>query len=122
MSKPSLKSRPARIRIVFEYALWLVIAFLLALSYIYLLLGPIPKTTGLWDFVFYKLYFFGLLRLGLIIGCLVSGIFIMTDVYFLGSKELSSRRKIVLRILLLLVILTLVAGLHYLLEKVFNLI
>ena len=122
MSKPSLKSRPARIRIVFEYALWLVIAFLLALSYIYLLLGPVPKITGVWDFVFYKLYFFGLLRLGLIIGCLVSGIFIMTNVYFLGSKELSSRRKIVLRMLLLLVILMLVAGLHYLLEKVFNLI
>ncbi|MCC4213953.1 hypothetical protein [Leeuwenhoekiella parthenopeia] len=57
MSKPSLKSRPARIRIVSEYALWLVIAFLLALSYIYLLLGPVPKTTGVWDFVFYKLYF-----------------------------------------------------------------
>ena len=122
MSKSSLKSPAARIRIAFEYALWLVIAFLLVLSYIYLLLGPVPKTTGLWDFVFYKLYFFGLLRLGLIIGCLVSGIFIMTDVYFLGSKELSSRRKIVLRTLLLLVILMLVAGLHYLLEKVFNLI
>ena len=122
MNKPSLKSPPARIRIVSEYALWLVIAFLLALSYIYLLLGPVPKITGVWDFVFYKLYFFGLLRLGLIIGCLVSGIFIMTDVYFLDSKELSSRRKIVLRMLLLLVILMLVAGLHYLLEEVFNLI
>lgn len=122
MSMGKIKSRPWRTKIVLEYTLWTIVALIMGIGYMYLVLGPLPEANNLWDFFFGKLYLFGLVRVGLTIGSIVAVLFILFDVFLINKKQIFGKRKMMVRMLTLLLILAVVAILHYLLEKTFNLI
>ncbi len=107
---------------VLGYALWTMAALLLGIGYMYLVLGPLPEATNLWNFFFGKLYVFGLLRMGLIIGSIVTILFIMLDVFLIDKKKISGTNKVWARMLALCIVLAVVATVHYLLEKTIDII
>ena len=122
MNKETTMSRKKWAKTIWEYALWTMAALLLGLGYMYLVLGPPPEPTNTWNFFLGKIYLFGLVRIGLIIGGIVAVLFIIFDVFLINRKWALSKNKLGIRIIALLVILILVTTLHYLLEKTINLI
>ncbi|MBT30497.1 MAG: hypothetical protein CMO01_12635 [Thalassobius sp.] len=68
MNKGEIKSQRKWAKIVLEYSSWTMIALLLGIGYMYLVLGPLPEANNLWDFFLGKIYLFGLIHIGLIIG------------------------------------------------------
>ncbi|KAB5492128.1 MULTISPECIES: hypothetical protein [Flagellimonas] len=122
MNKVGIKSSRKRIKIVLGYAWWTMAALLLGIGYMYLVLGPLPEATNLWDFFFGKIYLFGLVRIGLIIGSIVATLFILSDVFLIRKKQIFGTNKVLVRMLALSIILVVVATLHYLMEKTIDLI
>ena len=122
MNKDNSKSRRKWTKIILEYVSWTMVALPLGIGYMYLVLGPLPEATNLWGFFFGKIYLFGLVRIGLIIGGIVAILFILLDVFWINKRQIFSKYKVVVRMLALLLITAFVATIHYLLEKTIDLI
>lgn len=122
MNKKANISRQKRTKTIWEYALWTMAALLLGMGYMYVVLGPPPEPTNIWNFFFGKVYLFGLVRVGLAIGSIVAILFILFSVFLINKKWASSKNKFVVQTAALLLIMVLVAMLHYLLEKNMDLI
>lgn len=122
MNKVEIASRRNWSKMVLVYALWTMAALLLGIGYMYLVLGPMPEATNLWDFFFGKLYVFGLFRIGLIIGGIVATLFIVLDVFLINKKKIFGTNKLWVRVLALWMIMAVVVTVHYLLEKTIDLI
>ncbi|WP_319381730.1 hypothetical protein [Thiomicrorhabdus sp.] len=107
---------------IFEYVLWTIAALLLGIGYMYLILGPAPEETSLVSFTTSKLYFFGMLYVGSIIGAILAVLFILFDVFYLKRKWQQSKHLFLKRVISMLFLLAGVGVLHYLLEKTFDVI
>lgn len=107
---------------IFEYTLWTIAALLLGMGYMYLILGPTPEETSLVSFTTSKLYFFGMIYVGSIIGAILATLFILLDIFYLKSKWQQSQHSLLKRVMSMLLLLAGVAILHYLLEKTFDVI
>jgi hypothetical protein len=122
MNKEANISRQKWTKTILEYTLWTMAALLLGMGYMYVVLGPPPEPTNIWNFFFGKVYFFGLVRVGLAIGSIVAILFILFSVFLINKKWASSKNKFVVQTVALLLIMVFVATLHYLLEKTMDLI
>lgn len=122
MNKENNMKRRKWSKIIWDYAWWTMFALLLGIGYMYLVLGPLPETKNLWDFLFGKIYLFGLLRIGLIIGGIVAILFMLVDVFLINKRQIFGMHKVRVRMLALLIILVFVTTIHYLLEKTIDLI
>lgn len=122
MNRKESITRQKWAKTIWEYALWTMAALLLGMGYMYLVLGPPPEPTNTWNFFLGKIYLFGLVRIGLVVGGIVAVLFIIFDAFFIKRKWALSKNKLGIRIIALLILLVLVAMLHYLLEKTINLI
>lgn len=113
-----------QLKTIFNYLLWIALALLLGLLYIRLLLGTPPneKEYNGWGYVFKLIYTFGLLRVGLIIGTVVAVLFIVMDVFYLKKRLNPYKNTFRLRLLVLFSITLVVAVIHYILEKVIDII
>lgn len=107
---------------IFEYVLWTIAALLLGIVYMYLIIGPAPEENGLVTFTTSKLYFFGMLYVGSIIGAILAALFIPLDVFYLKRKWQNSQHAFLKRAVSMLFLLAGVGVLHYLLEKTFDVI
>ncbi|MEW7280356.1 hypothetical protein ABW636_17330 [Aquimarina sp. 2201CG1-2-11] len=108
---------------ILTYLIWTAIALLLGIGYMRILLGAndAPKE-GLW-YLFHIFYNYGLIHLGLRIGGIIAILFIILDTFYLKKKLINNKIKSTLtRLLSLLVITILVGGIHYILEKVIDII
>ncbi|WP_321323639.1 hypothetical protein [Thiomicrorhabdus sp.] len=118
--------RAAMLKRIFEYVLWAIAAFLLGMGYIFLLftfiLGEIPEETSLISFVTLKLFIFGVIYVGSTFGVILAALFILLDVFYLKRKWQKSKHFFLKRVISLLLLLIVVAVLHYLLEKTFDVI
>ena len=111
---------------IFEYVLWTIAALLLGMGYMCLIftltLGQIPEETSLISFIISKLYVFGVIYVGAIIGAILAALFILLDVFYLKRKWQQSKHFFLKRVISMLFLLVGVAALHYLLEKIVDVI
>lgn len=105
-----------------EYLLWTIAALLLGVGYMHLILGFAPEQTNSLSFLIAKIYFFALLYVGGIVGAIVAALFVLLDIFYLKKKYQPSTHMFTIRALSMLFILIVVATLHYLLEKTFDVI
>lgn len=107
---------------ILPYIPWTIFSLLLGMIYVRLLLGenPVPDE-GLWA-PLRMLLNIGMLRLGLILGAVLALVFILADVCYLKSKLGQGGKAIALRGLCLLGLGVCVAIVHYVLEKVLDVI
>lgn len=106
------------------YVSWTVTALLIALGYVHQLLGPVPDEDafgGFW-FIAQVFYGYGLLYVGLAIGGIVAILFILTDIFYLKNKLEDNTKRTLIRFLVLFIIMLLVGILHYILEKVVDVV
>ncbi|XPV70538.1 MAG: hypothetical protein ACNI25_08120 [Halarcobacter sp.] len=113
-------------KLILEYALWTVIALILGIGYMYLLsyliAGPTPEETSILSFVYSKMHFFGVFFVGGIIGAILAILFILFDLFYLKKKCNSSKYMFLKRGISMLLILVILAFLHYFLEKILDVI
>ncbi|WP_102795829.1 hypothetical protein [Bowmanella denitrificans] len=105
-----------------EYLPWTLAALLLGVSYMHLILGSAPEQTSSLSFLISQLYLFALLYVGGAVGSILAVLFILFDVFYLQRNWQLSRHFFTIRAISMLFILVVVATLHYLLEKTFDVI
>jgi len=108
---------------ILNYFIWTLIAFISAFGYTRIILGPKPEEdTGFLTFIFSLIYKFGFVRIGLIIGSIIALLFILIDVFYLNKRLNNSARSTIIRFLIVIGITMMIAAIHYILEKVIDVI
>lgn len=109
---------------ILTYLLWALLAFFLGIVYVRLLIGDLPTEESYGGFGFLIRVFFthGILLVGSQIGGIIALLFIGIDIFFLKKKLRNNPTKQVIRLGTLLGITAFVALVHYLLEKVIDII
>ncbi|WP_131248818.1 hypothetical protein [Aquimarina atlantica] len=104
------------------YIVWMILSLALGIVYMRILLGPnkVPSE-GLW-YLFHIFYNLGLLHIGARIGGVIALLFIISDVFYLKKKLKNNIQATLTRFMLLLGIAMIVGGVHYILEKVVDVI
>ncbi|MBG6130350.1 hypothetical protein IWQ47_001567 [Aquimarina sp. EL_43] len=107
---------------IFTYLIWIAVSLILGIVYMRILLGPnkVPSE-GLW-YLFHIFYNLGLLHIGARIGGVMAFLFIILDVFYLKKKLKNNIQATITRFILLLGIAMIVGVVHYILEKVVDVI
>ncbi|MFD2562908.1 hypothetical protein [Aquimarina rubra] len=104
------------------YSIWAIIALLLGIGYMRIVLGPNETAKdGLW-YLLHVFYDLGLLHVGLVIGVVIAVLFIFLDMVYLKKKLKDRKKSKGIRFLFLLAITMVVGVIHYILEKVIDVI
>jgi hypothetical protein len=106
-----------KIKKLFIYLIWTVIAWVIGIAYIWLLIGD--GTEGLpdsWDLL-RSFFNFALIYVGFIIGSIIALLFILVDVFYLRNQLGTDFKSNLTRFLVLLLITVMVIIVHYILEK-----
>ena len=110
------------IKNVGSYAIWICLSMIMGFVHMFVVLGP--NTTGSEgiDFWFDIIYKVALIKVGLIVGGVITILLVLVD-FMLLRRSPNIRRQIITSRILTIIILTIVVGSsHYLLEKTFDLI
>ncbi|HCX25114.1 MAG: hypothetical protein CMB80_14770 [Flammeovirgaceae bacterium] len=104
------------------YAAWSMLALLLGMVYMRLVLGPNDTSEeGFW-YLLHLFYDIGLVYVGFWIGVAIALCFVLLDVFFLRKKMTINPKNTVLRLVIMMVIAVIIGIIHYLLEKVIDVI
>lgn len=105
-----------------SYLPWTIVSLLSGIAYIRLLLGsnPVPEK-GIWA-ILHMFLKIGMLRVGLTLGAVFALAFILADVFYLKQKLGHGLQATALRALCFIGIGIFVAVVHYILEKVIDVI
>ncbi|WP_299242923.1 hypothetical protein [uncultured Aquimarina sp.] len=107
---------------ILTYLIWTTITILLGIGYMRIVLGPNKASTeGLW-YLLHIFFDLGLFHVGLVIGVVIAFLFILLDIFYLKKKLKSNIKSSVIRFGFLLVITAFVSIVHYVLEKVVDVI
>lgn len=110
------------IKQILTYVLWVVMALLIGIVYMLIILGPINMSSdGFWH-ILRMFYLIGLIRVGLGVGVVIGVIYVLTDIFYLKKKLKNNTHRTLIRILVLFLITIFVGVLHYVLEKVVDVI
>lgn len=106
------------------YFTWVLLSLVFGMLYMRIVLGKFPNDEDYHGFGFFLnlFYHFGLIYVGLIIGCIIALFFILTDVFIIKRKLGVSIQSMFIRLGILVSIAFLVGLIHFLLEKVFDII
>jgi len=107
---------------IVTYCIWTLIALLLGLLYMRFVLGPNETSTEGLSYLLHIFYDFGLIYVGLTIGVAIALIFIPIDIFYLKKRLKHNSTSTIIRFGFLLVITALVEIIHYVLEKVVDVI
>ncbi|WP_040281614.1 hypothetical protein [Psychroserpens damuponensis] len=110
------------IKRIFNYGIWTLIALLLTIGYMRIILGPPPEPSNNFMRMFDWVYSYVFIHVGLIIGSIVTFLFILIDIVFLNRKLEHKANKNLIRLLIMISISIITGGIHYLLEKVIDVI
>jgi hypothetical protein len=107
---------------IIGYAIWIMVSLLLGFCHMYIVLGPRGEpSTGLLHLID-VFYTFGLFHVGIRIGLIIALLFVLLDVFYLKKKLENNIKSTGIRFMILLVITGIVATIHYILEKVIDII
>lgn len=104
------------------YILWTLLAIILGIVYIRILAGSGVKTSSGLLNLLDMILDYALFLLGIAMGILIAILFIFTDVFYLKKRLKNNIKSTVIRFIMLLGITITVAIIHYLLEKVIDVI
>ena len=107
---------------ILVYFIWPLIAFLSAFVYVRIILGAKPVSSSFLMQMFGWFYEFAFIRLGLIIGSIVSLLFITIDIFYLKRKLTIGIKSTIIKLFVLTFIILIVEIIHYVLEKVIDVI
>jgi len=107
---------------LFIYLNWTILALVLGITYMRIVLGAnnVPKE-GL-GYLAHMFYNWGLFHVGVIIGLVITALFILLDVFYLKKKLKNKDKLISIQFGALMIITAFVVLVHYLLEKVIDVI
>jgi len=106
-----------------SYICWIIIATLFAYGYMFLIFGPMPEPSdGFFDMIGFIVYHVALLRVGPIIAGIIAILYLLVDIFYLQKKLKEHSKKRVIRFLVMLFITIVVGIVHYMLEKVIDII
>ncbi|WP_103070128.1 hypothetical protein [Aquimarina sediminis] len=107
---------------ILTYLVWTAVSLILGIVYMRIVLGSNNASSeGLW-FLLHVFYNFGLLYIGAIIGGVTALLFILLDVFYLKKKLKNNIQATIIRFMFLIGITMVVAIIHYVLEKVIDVI
>lgn len=108
---------------ILAYCIWTILSFISAFAYISILIGSKPDSSnGFLAFLDLLIYNLVVVQLTPIIGSIIALLFILIDVFFLKKKYKKKSKKNGIRFLAIIIITIVVAIIHYLLEKVIDII
>lgn len=107
---------------IFVYLIWVVVSLMLGIGYMRIILGPREKPTTILSFIFNLIYDLGLFHVGIRIGLIIAFLYVLLDVFFLKKKLKYTIKTVGIRFMILLAITCIVAIIHYILEKVIDII
>lgn len=104
------------------YLIWTSLSLLLGMGYMRIVLGAnnMPKE-GL-GYLFHMFYNWGLFHIGLVVGLVIAFLFILLDIFYLKKRFKKKDKLIFARFGTLLTIAIVVVLIHYILEKVIDVI
>lgn len=114
--------RLKKVKQLTKYSLWCIVSIFIAISYLTLIIKPYELATEGIDFLLFVFYGHGIIFVGSIIGLVIAFLFVILDVFYLRKKLVNKKNSMLIRFSVLLVISVFVAVLHYLLEKVIDMI
>lgn len=95
---------------------------MLGICYMRILVGPFNITKEGIGYILYIFYNLGLFYVGLAVGIVIALFFILFDFLCLKKKLQNNKNAMLVRLGFLFFIATIVAGTHFLLEKVIDII
>lgn len=108
------------LKLILTYFIWTILSLLLGMGYMRLVLGPNDVSEdGMW-YLLHLFFDIGLLHVGFWIGVAIASCFILLDVLYLRGKLKNNPKKTRIQLFSLLGITALVAMVHYILEKVLD--
>lgn len=110
------------LKLILTYFIWTILSLLLGIGYMRLVLGPNDVSEeGMW-YLLHLFYDMGLFHVGVWIGVAIASCFILLDVFIIRKKLKNNPKKTTIQLLTLLAITVVVAIVHYILEKVIDVI
>ncbi|WP_343911847.1 hypothetical protein [Aquimarina litoralis] len=107
---------------IIAYIFWTIISIMLGICYMRILVGPFKITKEGIGYILYIFYNLELFYVGLAVGIVIALFFILFDVFYLKKKLQNNKNAMLVRVVLLFFIAAIVAGTHFLLEKVIDVI
>lgn len=104
------------------YLFWTLLSLFIGIGYMRLVLGTNTVSEEGLGYLLHLFYDIGMIQVGLWVGSAIAICFVLLDVLYLRKKLKNNPKKAVLRLAVLLSITVLVAIVHYLLEKVIDVI
>lgn len=107
---------------IMAYLFWILLSLFIGIGYMRLILGANTVSEEGLGYLLHLFYNIGMIQVGLRVGGVIAICFVLLDVFYLRKKLKDNPKKIVIRLAALLMITVLVAIVHYLLEKVIDVI
>lgn len=110
------------VKLIFNYLFWTILSLLLGIAYMRLLLGANTVSEEGLGYLLHLFFTIGMFQVGLYVGGAIALCFILLDVFYFRKKLKNNPKKQIIRLAILLAITVFVALVHYILEKVVDVI
>lgn len=110
------------IKQIVVYLKWIVLSLIIGLTYMWILIGPTERSSNAFTYLLNIFYSYGVFYVGTIIGLLIAFTFILLDNFYLKKKLKNNAHGAFIRFIFLLMIAVIVGVIHYILEKVIDII
>ncbi len=107
---------------ILTYVFWTIFSLLAGVVYMRIVLGPKPEPSTGFLKMFDWAYDVALIQVGFIIGGIIALLYILLDVLYLKQKLKNHSKKTIIRFLMIIVITAIVGTIHYIFEKVIDII
>lgn len=104
------------------YLIWTSLSLLLGIGYMRIVLGSNNTSKDGLGYLFHLFYSWGLFHVGLVVGLVIAFLFILVDFFYLKKRFKKKDKLIIVRFGSLLTLTIVVAAIHYILEKVIDVI
>lgn len=110
------------IKQIIKYLLWIGLSLLSGVAYMRVVLGPKPPPSKGFLVILDSIYNIALVEVGLRFGGIIALLFVVLDIFYLNKKLKYNLSGILIRLLAFFILIVLVGVIHYLLEKVIDVI
>jgi len=110
------------LKYILAYLFWTLLSLFIGIGYMRLVLGANTVSEEGLGYLLHLFYDIGMIQVGLWVGSAIALCFVLLDIFYLRKKLKSNPKRTVIRLAVLLMITVLVAIVHYLLEKVIDVI
>lgn len=110
------------LKYILAYLFWTLLSLFIGIGYMRLVLGANTVSEEGLGYLLHLFYDIGMIQVGLWVGSAIALCFVLLDIFYLRKKLKNNPKRTVIRLAVLLMITVLVAIVHYLLEKIIDVI